>query len=190
VHDDPARVRAYSRLVLYDNAALVSETLCKLSRWLHEVGTGRDLKLTRRIYVLASLAEAEGSGMIFDVVAALPGRRPADTDHGDFMQRRRGRFDPNTLAMANVMPAAWDRRVYLQPEQYRSTLLLANTRVLPAVHWTRYPCRRRASSVKEPPTPGQCAELIAASLTDLRRLPPQPIRSKTGGSAPFTAPSA
>ncbi|HEX3050559.1 MAG TPA: hypothetical protein VHP83_07895, partial [Aggregatilineaceae bacterium] len=69
--DDPAQVRAYSRLMLYDNAALVSETLYKSIQWLNEVGTGRDLKLARRIYVLASLAEAEGSGLLFDIVTRL-----------------------------------------------------------------------------------------------------------------------
>ena len=67
----PDGVRAHSRLLLYHNAALIGDTLFKLVQWLHEVGSGRDLKLARRIYVLASLAEAESSGMIFDIVSRL-----------------------------------------------------------------------------------------------------------------------
>lgn len=137
VLDEPAQVRAYNRLLLYDNAALVSETLYKLVRWLHDVGTGRELDLERHIFVMASLAEAEGSALIFDVVSRLRrlcGTRPA-TITGVFSLRDYPReSDPDdTLAMANVYASLREMDAYtLQPAMFPS-LLPAIGHTLPPV---------------------------------------------------------
>ncbi|RPJ01635.1 MAG: hypothetical protein EHM39_03020, partial [Chloroflexi bacterium] len=127
VLDDPWQVRATSRLMLYDNAALLSEALYKLANWLHEVGTGRDLKLTRRIYVLASLAEAEGSGMIFDIVTRLRAlcRQEPTSMFGVFAMRAMPNpADPeNVGAMANAYATLREIDAFtLRPDLYPSTL--------------------------------------------------------------------
>lgn len=125
--DDPNRVRAYSRLMLFDNAALVSETLFKQVRWLNEVGSARALNLTKRIYVLASLAEAEGSGMVFDVVSrlrALCGDAPTQIMGMFALRAHPVENDPEGIgAMANVYASLREIDAFtLQPETYRSTL--------------------------------------------------------------------
>ena len=124
---DPTQVRAYNRLTLYDNAALVGETLFKLVRWLNDVGRGRDFDPERRIYVLASLAEAEGSGMIFDVVTrlrALCGDQPATMVGLFAMRATASASDPeHILAMANVYAALREIDAFtLQPEMFPSML--------------------------------------------------------------------
>jgi hypothetical protein len=194
VIDDPARVRAYSRLVLFDNAALISETLFKLARWLHEVGTGRDLKLTRRIYVLASLAEAEGSGMVFDIVSrlrALSGDQPTQIMGVFSLRANPVEYDPeNILAMANVYASLREIEAYtLQPEQYHSSLpvighsmpRLKDRRALDYIFLTD----DAVSVVTEPPETAlaECVvNWIAASLTDPETAPqlPQPIQPEDG----------
>jgi hypothetical protein len=194
VHDDPTRVRAYSRLVLFDNAGLISETLFKLVRWLHEVGTGRDLKLARRIYVIASLAEAESSGMVFDVVSrlrALCGDQPTQIMGVFSLRAQEADYDPDhILAMANAYASLREIDAYtVQPDQYRSTL--------PVIGHTLAPHKaRRAldmifltddaiSTVSEPPenSLAECViNWIAASLPAPETAPilPQPIPPEDG----------
>jgi hypothetical protein len=194
VYDDPTRVRAYSRLVLFDNAALISETLFKLARWLHEVGTGRDLKLTRRIYVMASLAEAEGSGMIFDILSrlrALSGDQPTQIMGVFSLRAPQADYDPDRiLAMANVYAALREIDAYtLQPELYFSTLPVigyglpraAPRRALDMI----FLADDAASPVNEPPETSlaECVvNWMAASLKDPETAPvlPQPIRLESG----------
>jgi hypothetical protein len=125
--EDPTQVRAYSRLILFDNAALISETLFKLARWLGEVGTGRSLDLERRVYVLASLAEAEGSGMIFDIVSrlrALAGDQATQIVGLFSLRAPQADHDPDRIqAMANVYATLREIDAYtLHPETYPSTL--------------------------------------------------------------------
>ncbi len=126
VLNEPHLVRAYNRLLLFDNAALVGETLYKLTQWLHSVGVGRKQEWDRRIYVLASLAEAEGSGMLFDVASrlrALCGTHPT-TIMGVFTLRAPHPNDPeHVLEMANVYATLREIDAYtLQPHIFRSTL--------------------------------------------------------------------
>jgi len=125
--DDLWLVRAYNRLLLYDNAALISETLFKLVRWLREVGTGSSRDVRRRILVLGSLAEPEGSGMIFDVVArlrALCGDQPVALDGVFSLRAPPDPRDPeHVLAMANVYATLRELDAWtLHPGTYRSTL--------------------------------------------------------------------
>ncbi len=125
--DDPWQVRATSRLMLYDNAALLSEALYKLTGWLHEVGTGRDIKMTRHIYVLGSLAEAEGSGMVFDIVTRLRAlcRQEPTSIMGVFAMRALSNAaDPEKIAeMANAYATLREIDAYtLRPDLYPSTL--------------------------------------------------------------------
>src|ERR1041384_3936809 len=63
---DYTNIRAYGRLLLYDNPTLVNETL--VQRCLNLVkGSARPHGDGRRlIVILSSIAEAEGSGMLFD----------------------------------------------------------------------------------------------------------------------------
>ncbi len=142
VHDEPMQVRAYNRLLLYDNAALVGETLYKLVQWLHQVGTGRELDMPRHIYLMASIAESEGSGMIFDVASrlrALCGTRET-TILGVFSLRRfaRGSDPERTLAMANVYATLREIDAYtLQPQIY--------TPNLPAIGYSLPPAPPRAA---------------------------------------------
>lgn len=69
--DDLWDHRAYNRLLLVENAPLVAHTLTHQVEWLHSAGTGRQLKLARHIYLVASLAEAEGSALLLDLAAWL-----------------------------------------------------------------------------------------------------------------------
>jgi hypothetical protein len=125
--EDPNQVRAYSRLTLYTNAALISEALFKLTQWLMMMGTVRDQGLRRRIYVVGSLAEAEGSAMIFDITArlrALVRSRPT-TIMGVFsLCARPNPHDPdNIAAMANVYATLREIDSYtLHPETFMSML--------------------------------------------------------------------
>ena len=141
--DDPARVRVYSRLMLFDNAALVSETLYKQVRWLNEVGTARGLGLSKRIYILASLAEAEGSGMIFDIAArlrSLSGDAPTQIMGIFALRAHEDDTDPEHIqAMAHVYASLRELdAITLQPGTYRSTLpvighTLSRTPIRPAL---------------------------------------------------------
>ncbi|NDJ74987.1 MAG: AAA family ATPase [Chloroflexi bacterium] len=127
VQEDLSRVRAHNRLILFDNAALVSEALYKLMQWLLEAGTGREINLQRSVYVVGSLAEAEGSAMVFDVVSRL---RALATDepvtiNGVFSLRAYpDAADPDAvLAMANVYATLREIDAFtLHPEAFRSTL--------------------------------------------------------------------
>jgi hypothetical protein len=195
VLDDPGRVRAYNRLVLFDNAALISETLFKLVRWLHEVGTGRDLKLARRIYVITSLAEAEGSAMIFDIVSrlrALCGDQPTQIMGVFSLRAPDVDYDPeHTLAMANAYATLRELDAFtLQPDQYQSKLPVIGHGLAPRARLRRaldtiFLADDALSSVLEPPE-NLLAELvvnwITASLTDPATAPdlPQPIPPDDG----------
>jgi hypothetical protein len=194
VHDDPTRVRAYSRLVLFDNAALISETFFKLVRWLHEVGTGRDLRLQRRIYVVASLAEAEGSGMIFDIVSrlrALCGDQPTQIMGIFALRAHQTDYDPeHILAMANVYASLREIDAYTaQPDQYRSMLpvighSLPQGRVRRALDFILL-TDDATLNIGEPPENAlaECAvNWIAGSLTDPDTAPslPEPIPMEDG----------
>ncbi|MBN1201439.1 MAG: AAA family ATPase [Anaerolineae bacterium] len=187
VLDDPAQIRAFGRLLLFNNAALVSESLYKLVRWLHDVGRGRDLQLTRHIYVLASLAEAEGSSMIFDVVSrlrALCGDEDT-TLLGIFSLRAPDdEHDPeHVLAMANAYATLREIDSYtLLPNTFPSTLPVIGHSLLQST-------RRRAldmilltddatADTNEPPESAlaECVtNWIAASL-----LPPEQAPSLPG----------
>jgi len=125
--DDPTRVRAFSRLLLFENAALVNETLWRLVTWLDNAGPRQARGLVRRVYLIGSLAEPEGSGMLFDIATRLrmlPARK-ASTTLGVFSLR-----DPasdseaaRTLAMANAYAALREIDAYtLQPDAYPSDL--------------------------------------------------------------------
>jgi hypothetical protein len=125
--EDPALVRAFSRLLLFHNASLVSEALFKRMQWLAEAGTGRQLQLTRRVYVLAALAEAEGSGMVFDIVSrlrALSGQKRVAINGFFSLRGPENPDDPDdVLAMANVYAALREIDAFtLHPETYPSTL--------------------------------------------------------------------
>ncbi|MBN1678657.1 MAG: AAA family ATPase [Anaerolineae bacterium] len=127
--EDPSHVRAYNRLLLFDNAALISEALFKLSVWHREVGVAQNLKLTRRIYVLASLSEAESSSMIFDIVSRL--RLLANQDNkpteiiGVFSLSHTGEEQElaHAMSMANVYATLREIDNYtLHPDTFVSSL--------------------------------------------------------------------
>lgn len=125
--NDPTQVRAYNRLMLYDNAALVGETLYKTVQWLHDVGTGRDLNIQRHIFVVGSLAEAEGSGMVFDITTRLrrlSGQRPVTISGVFALRAYANEHDPDdTLAMANVYASLREIDAFtLQPGMYPSPM--------------------------------------------------------------------
>ncbi|MBI5959637.1 MAG: AAA family ATPase [Chloroflexi bacterium] len=183
---DPSLVRAHSRLMLFHHAPLISDTLYRQIQWLHEVGTGRDLKLARRIYVLASLAEAEGSGMLFDIVTRLRllcGDQPT-TIMGIFSLRAAPlASDPeNVLAMANVYATLREIDTYTaQPKMYPSRLpvvghLLPAVSAHPALDMILLADDANAASVEAPENPvAECAVTwIAASLTDPATAPQLP----------------
>ena len=127
VQEDPWQVRAYSRLLLFHNAALVSDALYKLAQWLNETGMGRDADMPRHIYVLASLAEAESSGMLFDVLVRLrhlTHARPTAITGIFSMRAHPAENDPdNILAMANAYATLREMDSYtLRPDTFDSSL--------------------------------------------------------------------
>lgn len=129
VQQDHWQARVYNRLMLFHNAKLVSETLYMLMKWLREVDPGDANPLPRRIYLLTSLAEAEGGGMLFDVAARLRALTLPD-DHttitGIFSLRARADGDAEdhpSLQMANVYAALREIDSYqLHPATFRSGL--------------------------------------------------------------------
>lgn len=194
VQADPTLVRAYSRLMLFDNAALVSETLYKLMRWVQDVGTGRNLQLKRRVYILASLAESESSGMLFDVVSrlrALATPKPTEIIGVFSLRAFNNPADPdNTLAMANVYAALREIDAYtLHPDAFPSTLpVIGHTldrakspRALDTILLTD----DAASDTQEPPETALAEFVttwIAASLLPPEQAPPlpQPVALEKG----------
>ncbi|NLX09889.1 MAG: AAA family ATPase [Chloroflexi bacterium] len=128
VLEDPTQLRAYQRLMLYHNAGLISETLFMLvNNWLYQVGIKRGLNLPRRIYVLASLAEAEGSGMLFDIVSRLRAlsRQGPVTIIGVFSlcPTEIGSEKDQIAAMANVYATLREIDSYtLHPETFTSNM--------------------------------------------------------------------
>lgn len=187
---DPTLVRAYNRLLLYHNAALVGETLFKQVQWLYEVGSGRDLRLARRIYVLASLAEAEGSGMLFDVLArlrALLGERSAIVLGIFTLRAAPVANDPeNILAMANVYATLREiDAVTLQPAMFPSSLpvighSLTRTPPRPALDMVLLTDEAAAQTTEAPENAlAECVIMwMASSLTPPEKAPvlPQPLR--------------
>src|SRR5450432_2579601 len=101
---DYTDIRAYGRLLLYENPALISDTLAQRTAALVQDST-RAHGDKRLIIVLASITEAEGSGMLFDIAwllrlqlldnpTTIVAMLTADTDVTTEEQR--------TLAVANV----------------------------------------------------------------------------------------
>jgi hypothetical protein len=127
IAENPRQTRAYNRLLLFSNAELVSTTLYKLAQWLQGVGTGRKLSIPRRIYLLVSLAEAEGSGMLFDVASRLRdlmSHHPATVTGVFTLRAQVGTPDSErTRAMANAYATLCELDACtLHPDAFRSTL--------------------------------------------------------------------
>jgi len=123
---DPSSSRLFGRLMLWTNAELVGETLFENVNWL-QLSSLRE-NHPRTVLILASLAESEGSGMVFDVVGRirkllvntptqLVGVFTADAPFKDGDEQR--------LAMANVYASLKEIDASnLQPESYPHTLPL------------------------------------------------------------------
>jgi hypothetical protein len=133
---DPTPTRAFGRFLLWTNAEVVSEKLYELGEWL-QLSSERT-QSPRTILILASLAEGEGSGMIFDVAGRLRyimGRQPtqiigilsADADFENDEQA--------LIAKATVYAALKELdAANLQPEIYTHDLpLIGRVQQLPSV---------------------------------------------------------
>ncbi|HLY28582.1 MAG TPA: tubulin-like doman-containing protein, partial [Aggregatilineales bacterium] len=68
---DYTSIRAYGRLLLYDNPTLVNETILQRVNNLVQASKGPQGDLPRLVVLTASIAEAEGSGMLFDLAWLL-----------------------------------------------------------------------------------------------------------------------
>jgi len=66
---DPTMARAFGRLLLWTNVEIISDTLYEQVDWL--LSASRHSELPCQILLVASLAEAEGSGMVYDVSRRL-----------------------------------------------------------------------------------------------------------------------
>src|SRR5258708_10792736 len=63
---DYTDIRAYGRLLMYENPALISDSMAQRTAALVQ-DSARAHTSGRLVIVLASIAEAEGSGMLFDI---------------------------------------------------------------------------------------------------------------------------
>ncbi|MBN2304154.1 MAG: hypothetical protein JXQ72_06750 [Anaerolineae bacterium] len=191
---NPALTRAYNRLVLFQNAELVGQALYNLAEWLRSVGTESRRSMTRRIYILASLAEAEGSGMLFDVATRL---RDLMSQHPTIIMGVFSLYDhssaekrENVEVMANTYATLCEIDAYtLHPDIFRSTLpvighSLTQANTTPALDMVVLGDETTRSALY---TPGSAlAEVVtnwvAASLVPRDQAPelPQPVQVQSG----------
>lgn len=68
---DHAQIRAYSRLMLFENPTLVGDLLHQRATLLGQMAGRQGGDGRSSIIVLASIAEAEGGGLLFDIVSHL-----------------------------------------------------------------------------------------------------------------------
>src|SRR5579859_7757642 len=68
---DYTNIRAYGRLLLYDNPNVVNETLLQRASNLVQASKQPQGDLPRLVILTASISEAEGSGMLFDLAWLL-----------------------------------------------------------------------------------------------------------------------
>ncbi len=127
VQENPATTRAFSRLLLWHNAALVSEKLMQLADWLKM--SSQRLHQPRLVFVMGSLGEPESSGMIFDVISRLRGLLPDTTMVGVFSAATAAEDEAERLkTMAHVYATLKELdSALLHPTTYRSELPMMGT---------------------------------------------------------------
>lgn len=130
---DPTPTRPFGRLLLWTNVEVVSEKLYEVAEWL-SLSSQRE-NVPRLIMILASLAEPEGSGMIFDVAgrlrALMLGMQQEATIAGIFTVDCDFQTDEaRQRAMANVYATLKELdSICLQPEIYTHDLPMPNRTV-------------------------------------------------------------